>query len=144
MGFEMKTFFFLMGTAALVGAFFLERHESKADSDSAGGTITVNIRYTGKEGAARQFAEEMTRSGTVGAIRAEKGNLRYEYYQSLEDPNTILLVDSWTDQKAIDMHHASEMMKTIARLREKYDLRMTVERYTGVKTPASEEAFIRK
>ena len=44
MGFEMKTFFFLMGTAALVGAFFLERHESKADSDSAGGTITVNIR----------------------------------------------------------------------------------------------------
>ena len=104
----------------------------------------MNIRYTGKEGAARQFAEEMTRSGTVGAIRAEKGNLRYEYYQSLEDPNTILLVDSWTDQKAIDMHHASEMMKTIARLREKYDLRMTVERYTGVKTPASEEAFIRK
>ena len=48
--------------------------------------ITVNLRYIGKGGAARQFAEEMTTSGTVAAIRAEAGNLRYEYYQSLDDP----------------------------------------------------------
>jgi quinol monooxygenase YgiN len=31
----------------------------------------------------------------------------------------VLLIDSWVDQKAIDVHHASEMMKTIAELREK-------------------------
>ena len=91
---EMKTFFLLMGAAVLAGAFFSSRDVSKADSASADGAITVNIRYTGKDGAARRFAEEMTRSGTVGAIRAEKGNLRYEYYQSLEDPDTILLVDT--------------------------------------------------
>ena len=48
--------------------------------------ITVNIRYTGKDGAARKFAEEMTASGTVAGIRAEAGNLRYEYYQPLDDP----------------------------------------------------------
>ncbi len=141
----MKTLFILLISAAVfAGAFFSNRDVSKADSASADGAITVNIRYTGKDGAARRFAEEMIRSGTVGAIRAEKGNLRYEYYQSLDDPDTILLVDSWTDQGAIDAHHASEMMKTIARLREKYDLHMTVERYVGAGTPASEEAFIRK
>ena len=32
--------------------------------------ITINIRYTGKNGNARKFAEEMTASGTVAAIRA--------------------------------------------------------------------------
>ena len=69
--------------------------------------ITVNLRYTGKNGNARKFAEEMTAGGTVAAIRAEAGNLRYEYYQSLEDPETILLIDSWADQAAIDVHHAS-------------------------------------
>ncbi len=47
--------------------------------------LTVNLRYTGKDGAARRFAEEMTSSGTVAAIRAEAGNLRYEYYLSMED-----------------------------------------------------------
>ena len=38
--------------------------------------ITVNIYYTGNNGAARAFAEEMIHSGTVAAIRAEEGNLR--------------------------------------------------------------------
>ena len=106
--------------------------------------ITVNLRYTGKNGAARKFAEEMTAGGTVAAIRAEAGNLRYEYYQPLGDPETILLIDSWTDQTAIDAHHASPMMATIASLREKYDLHMTVERFISAETPESEDRFIRK
>ena len=106
--------------------------------------ITVNLRYTGTDGNARKFAEEMMESGTVAAIRAEAGNLRYEYYQPLEDPETILLIDSWTDQEAIDVHHASPMMATIAALREKYDLHMSVERYTSAETPESENKFIRE
>ena len=108
--------------------------------------ITVNLRYTGKNGSARKFAEEMTSSGTVDAIRAESGNQRYEYYISMEDPETVLLIDSWTDQKAIDVHHASPMMKTIAELREKYDLHMTVERYVSDESgdDAGDDKFIRK
>ena len=107
-------------------------------------SITVNLRYTGTDGNARKFAEEMISSGTVEAIRAEEGNLRYEYYQSLDDPETILLIDSWANQEAIDKHHATPMMDTIAKLREKYDLHMTVERYTAVETPETENQFIRK
>ena len=106
--------------------------------------ITVNLRYTGKNGNARKFAEEMTASGTLAAIRAEAGNLRYEYYQSLDDPETILLIDSWESQEAIDIHHASPMMATIAALREKYDLHMTVERYVSAETPETENRFIRE
>ena len=106
--------------------------------------ITVNLRYTGRDGAARMFAEEMTASGTVAAIRAEEGNLRYEYYLSIDDPETVLLIDAWKDQAAIDAHHASPMMATIAALREKYDLHMTVERYISAEAPDSEDRFIRK
>lgn len=39
------------------------------------------------------------------AIRLEEGNLQYEYFQPLEDPETILLIDSWQDQQALDRHH---------------------------------------
>lgn len=106
--------------------------------------ITVNLRYIGANGAARRFAEEMTASGTVAAIRSEPGNLRYEYFQSFDDPETVLLIDSWTDQAAIDAHHASPMMATIAALREKYDLHMTVERFVSVEENAGDERFIRK
>ena len=38
-------------------------------------SITVNIYYKGENGSARKFAEEMISSGTVEAIRNEKGNI---------------------------------------------------------------------
>ena len=91
--------------------------------------LTVNLRYTGENGAALAFAKEMTASGTVDSIRAEEGNLRYAYFQPFDDPETVLLIDQWTSQDAIDIHHASPMMQTIAELREKYGLKMKVERY---------------
>ncbi len=107
--------------------------------------ITVNLYYTGKGGAARRFAEEMEASGTADAIRAEEGNLRYRYFQPLDDPETVMLVDSWRDQAAIDAHHASPMMARIAELREKYDLHMRAERYVSDEAgvPAGDQAFIR-
>ena len=106
--------------------------------------ITVNLRYKGTNGSAKKFAEEMTESGTVGLIRKEEGNLRYDYYLSLEDPEELLLIDSWESQEAIDRHHQTPMMKTIAELREKYDLHMTVERYTFITEEEKDYRFIRK
>ena len=106
--------------------------------------ITMNLRYTGTNGNALKFAEEMISSGTVDAIRAEEGNLRYEYYLSLDDPETILLIDSWSSQEAIDAHHATPMMAKITDLREKYDLHMTVERYNSTDMPETDNRFIRK
>ena len=93
-------------------------------------TFTVNIYYIGKNGSAKEFAREMTESGLVNKIRAEAGNERYEYFFPLDDPETVLLIDRWRDQQALDDHHKSEMMEEIAALRKKYALRMRVERYT--------------
>lgn len=95
-------------------------------------SITVNIYYTGRNGSARKFAEEMTESGIVADVRTEDGNERYEYFFPMNDPETVLLIDKWRDQHAIDAHHKSEMMKKIAVLREKYKLKMRVERFTEI------------
>lgn len=95
-------------------------------------SITVNIYYTGRNGSARKFAEEMTESGIVADVRTEEGNERYEYFFPMNDPETVLLIDKWHDQHAIDAHHKSEMMKKIAALREKYKLKMRVERFTEI------------
>ena len=105
--------------------------------------ITVNLYYKGVNGSARAFAEEMEKSGIAADIRKEPGNLRYQYFQSLDDPETVLLIDSWTDQAAIDAHHASPMMTRLAALREKYDLHMTVERFVSEDLGADEK-YIRK
>lgn len=93
-------------------------------------SITVNLYYTGKNGSARAFAQEMTDSGLVAEIRAQDGNERYAYFFPMDDAETVLLIDRWRDQAALDAHHRSERMTRIAALREKYHLRLRVERYT--------------
>ena len=105
--------------------------------------ITVNLYYKGSNGSARAFAEDMERSGIADDIRREPGNLRYQYFLPLNDPETVLLIDSWEDQAAIDAHHASPMMGKLAALREKYDLHMTAERFVS-EDLGTDDRFIRK
>ncbi|MCZ1941617.1 antibiotic biosynthesis monooxygenase [Enterococcus faecium] len=81
-------------------------------------SITVNILYTSTNGQARKFAEE--------------GNEKYDYYFPLEDPESLLLIDRWKDEEAIEKHHKSEMMAQINELRKKYKLKMKVERFTDL------------
>jgi quinol monooxygenase YgiN len=107
--------------------------------------ITINIYYKGKDGSARKFAEEMVASGVVDDIRAESGNLKYDYFFPMGDEETVMLVDSWENQQALDVHHASKMMGRITELREKYDLTMKVERYVSDEdgVPEGDRKFIR-
>ena len=109
-------------------------------------SITINIYYTGTNGGAKKFAEEMTQGGAVADIRAEDGNLKYEYFFPMDDPETVLLIDRWRDQEAIDAHHASPMMRAIAVLREKYDLHMRAERFAAGEAgmPDGDAQFLRK
>lgn len=108
--------------------------------------IVINIYYSGENGNARKFAQEMISIGIVNDIRAESGNIRYEYFFPIGDEETLLLIDSWKNQQSIDTHHSSSMMEQIIKLREKYNLSMKVERYVtdekGI--PPIDQKFIRK
>ncbi len=95
--------------------------------------FTVNIYYTGEKGNAKKFAEEMKTSGLVDRIRAEKGNLRYDYFFPMDDPETVLLIDAWENGEALDFHHKSPEMSEIAALREKYHLKMRVQKFIEAK-----------
>ena len=96
-------------------------------------SLIINIYYTGENGSARKFAEEMVSSGIVDKVRAEEGNERYEYFFPMNDSETVMLIDRWKNQEALDIHHKSDMMRDIAELREKYKLHMRVEKFTEVK-----------
>ena len=107
-------------------------------------SFTINIYYKGENDSAKKFADEMISSGIVDEIRSKKGNLRYEYFEPLEDKETILLIDSWENQESLDRHHESETMSKIMELRIKYDLHMKVEKYTPEDSNNQDEKYIRK
>lgn len=96
-------------------------------------SLVINIYYKGENGSARKFAKEMISSGIVERVHDEEGNLGYEYFYPIDDNETVLLIDRWKDESALDRHHKSEMMKEIAELRTKYKLSMRVERFKEIK-----------
>ena len=86
----------------------------------------------------------MEQSGIAQKIRAEAGNLKYDYFYSVAEPETVLLVDQWKSQEALDIHHATPMMNQIIALREKYDITMKVERFTSLEENEADRQFIRE
>lgn len=107
-------------------------------------SFTMNLYYTGEDDNAQKFVQEMEKSGIADQIRKQPGNLRYEYFQPLNDPHTVLLIDSWASQEALDADHDSPMMAKLAALREKYNLHMRAERYIPDKMPDQDSKFLRK
>ena len=105
--------------------------------------ITVIIRYKGKNDSAKMFVNEMITLGMVDEIRSEKGNIRYEYLFPINDDSSLVLIDSWENQEALDIHHTLPLMNKIKELREKYDLHMEVEKYELIKD-SKDERYIRK
>ncbi len=95
-------------------------------------SITINIYYKGENGNAKKFAEEMLSSGIVDRVREEEGNEKYEYFFPIDDEETVLLIDRWKNEEALDIHHKSEMMRQISDLRNKYHLSMKVEKFKSL------------
>ncbi len=95
-------------------------------------SIAINIYYKGENGNAKKFAHKMVSSGIADRVRREVGNLKYEYFFPMDDKETVLLIDRWKNEEALDIHHKSEMMKEIADLRNKYHLNMKVEKFKSL------------
>lgn len=107
-------------------------------------SLIVNLYYRGQNGSAKAFADKVINSGLQARIKAEAGNIRYDYFTSVADPETVLLIDEWEDQAALDAHHATPMMQELLTLREKYDLHMDVVRLRPAEANPADEKFIRK
>ena len=95
--------------------------------------LTINIRYTGQNGSARKYVEEMESSGIADRIRAVEGCLGYDYFFPADDTEGLLLIDSWENQEALNRYHASPAMQEATALREKYGLGgRTVKMFTPI------------
>ncbi len=46
----------------------------------------------------------------IAASRAEEGCVSYSYGQSVTDPDTLVILERWRDQAAVDLHFATPHM----------------------------------
>ena len=97
--------------------------------------ITINIRYNATDGNALKYMQEMETTGFADSIRAIPGCLRYDYFIPQDDPQSVLLIDSWEDNQALNRYHSSSVMKKAEALRAKYKLERKAEMFTPMRPP---------
>jgi quinol monooxygenase YgiN len=91
--------------------------------------IVLNVEYKMGPGGADGFVRELTQAGILDEIRSHRGCLKYDYYKAM-DSDDLLLVEWWSDQRALDEHQISPCMATLRKIKGKYASSSTLERYT--------------
>ena len=91
--------------------------------------VVINVFYEGSDGAAEAFVEDVVSEGLLDAVRSEDGCLGYEYFRSMEDPDRVLLVEHWRDERALDAHIAAENLARIQVLKENHGISDRVEKF---------------
>jgi len=85
-------------------------------------TYMLTVTYRAKEGCARAFVEELESSGVAALVRGENGCIRYDYYFSAKDENTVLLFEEWESQTHQQIHITQPHIQTLKQIKEKYIL----------------------
>lgn len=62
-----------------------------------------------KEGSLEQALEAVT--PMIEKSREEPGNISYQLFQSIDDPNMVMFIEMWKDSDAIEQHGATEHYK---------------------------------
>lgn len=63
-----------------------------------------------KDGSADKF--QAAAAAVAAATRKEKGNTQYDFFRSVEEPNTFYLVEKWNDLPALESHFKAEHLLT--------------------------------
>ena len=91
--------------------------------------IVLNVTYHCFQGMREKFLEAIMAEGLDAACRAEKGNIKYDYYMSAERDDEMLLVEKWCDAEALAEHGKMPHFARIGEIKGDFVENTVVEKY---------------
>lgn len=101
------------------------------ENQSNGGTnmLTWNVSYHCKPGQRDAFYRALLDLGVRANSLGEEGNRGYDYYFSAEDPDCLLLVESWTEPAMQERHCGTELFARLQALKTEYVAEVTIDKF---------------
>ena len=91
--------------------------------------VILHVYYYCKPGMAETFVQALKTGGLQAKVQAEDGCIQYDYTLSLEEPDTVVLLEKWRDSDALAAHMQQPHMETIRELKSRFALDAVIERY---------------
>lgn len=71
----------------------------------------------------------MSEHGIQKAVLAEEGCLQYQYFEAVDEPDKLLLVERWTERKAQEVHMTRPHMVPLKEIKERCVADSLVEKF---------------
>ena len=91
--------------------------------------LTWNVTYHTKPGQRTAFYEALTQLGVRENSLQEEGSVKYDYYLDAQDPNALLLVETWTEPALQEAHCQTELFARLQVLKVKYCADVTIDKF---------------
>ena len=79
--------------------------------------ISLNVVYTVKDGMRDEFYKHLCEKEIIKKSKEETANVKYNYYFDVENPNNILLLETWKNTAAQQEHLKSEHYGELQKLK---------------------------
>ncbi|MBP7176317.1 MAG: antibiotic biosynthesis monooxygenase [Thermoclostridium sp.] len=93
--------------------------------------LLMHVTYKVKEGRRDEFIQKVKDLGIMVASKQEPGNLFYEYYYPIDDVNSVLLVEAWTNTDSQVQHTKTEHFKVLSELKNEYVEITQIKKFTA-------------
>ena len=91
--------------------------------------IIFHVTYTCKPGMAEAFINAVRERGLQEKTRQEDGCMQYDYHLSLEEDDTVVLLEKWRDGDALAAHMQQPHMNTLKDLKSRFATDTVLERF---------------
>jgi quinol monooxygenase YgiN len=92
--------------------------------------IILNVTYKCRPDMREEFLEAIMAEGIDAACRAETGNIKYDYFRSVNDSDELLLVEKWQDAEALASHGKQPHFARLGKIKTEFVEDTVIEKYT--------------
>ena len=91
--------------------------------------LILHVTYKCKPNMREAFLERIRAEGIDEAVRAEDGNIQYDYYIPTDGRDELLLLEKWRDADALAAHAAQPHMVKLRAIKDEYTTDTLIEKY---------------
>jgi quinol monooxygenase YgiN len=73
--------------------------------------VICNCLFTSETTDMKDFYKILCDEGLVEGSRADKGNIQYDFYISVEDPKRMMLIEQWETIEDLQAHSETELFQ---------------------------------
>lgn len=91
--------------------------------------LTWYVTYHCKPGKRETFYKAICDLGVRANSTSEAGNIKYDYFFDAQDPDALLLVESWTEPALQQAHCQTEVFAKLQELKAAHCESVTIDKF---------------